>query len=280
MPNPLLQSMSPLRDSVTKLASLALELYHLIIYHVDEKRDLRSMALCCSGFRDEAQRHLFRQVDPKSLTQQTLFLSAINSQALRLGPLVHTFCLDQRWWRLGDALEFLSIALQAMCGLKYFEIRWATPSTFLRGCTFQLRAFVSGYTLDRTEAEFLLSSFLPTQRHIKHLMLLLNNNIDDIFVPMGLCPQLDSLGVNDNRLIRDILPQTKLIHHFQWSNYFTPPSLTIHQLANLKSILLCRYMPAMDTSLIPHLTSLVYLNLKVTVQNPEGLLVHVGFLSE
>lgn len=44
---------------------MALELYHAIFQRVDNTDDLLSSALCCSAFRDEAQRCLFRHVEPK-----------------------------------------------------------------------------------------------------------------------------------------------------------------------------------------------------------------------
>lgn len=150
---------------------LALEIYHLIIKQIDNKSDLRSSALCCSIFRDEAQRCLFSVFDDhyRWHLQRKKFLSAINDDPQRLGPLVHTFSIEE-WVPIhDDDVVSLSKALHAMPNLKHLKLNWQKPSTVLHGCTFQLSTFVCGWDLVGPEAPFILSDFLPTQRGVKHL---------------------------------------------------------------------------------------------------------------
>lgn len=183
----------------------ALEIYHLIIQQVKEKRELCSLALCCASFRDEAQRFLFRRMDRKPLTRQKLFISAINSTPLRLGPFVKNLYIDEDGWNDKDSAVSLSMALRAMPNLQCLALRWAEPSTILRGCKFTLRTFVSKDKLERNEAFFLLLDFLPAQNRLKHLEISCRARIDAADVPPNLCPQLEFLGVDDTHLLNIFL---------------------------------------------------------------------------
>lgn len=261
---------------------LALELYYSIILHIDNKSDLRSLALCCSTFRDEAQRRLFRDVDLPSITQwqkqqQQLFMSRVNRAPLRFGPWVHTLCMDSRWLNRDGMRESVSMALRAMYDLEHLDINWPKLSTILHGCTFKLRVFIARSPLDRTETLFLLCNFLPTQPRIKHLELLMRDEFNNGHVPTNLCPQLESLAIHADSLISILLPDARLIPHFQWLGYNRrPPPLTIRQLNHLNSFLFCKFPRSMDITFTQHLTSLVRLALIVTVDDVEQLVDEVS----
>lgn len=256
---------------------LALELYHLIVRHIDDTTDLQALALCCSAFRDEAQRCLFRHVDLKLASQhrqQQLFISTVNSAPLRFGLLVHTLHINLTQWDDYEYAMSLSTALCAMCSLKHLELHYGRPSPILRGCNFSLHSFSIIYgTLWRDELVFLLCDFLPTQHHIRHLEFLLSRDIYDVNAPAGLCPQLDSLGLNGDSLVDTFLSESRLISHFQWHGFPAAPPLTTHQLGYLKSL---RFLARIDTTFTRHLTSLVYLELVLPIDNVNRFVNNVS----
>lgn len=253
--------------------SLALELYQLIMQHVNDKTDLRSLALCWSGFRDEAQRCLFRHAEPESLDQQNQLIATINTAPLRLGTFVHTF-------HIKDGLGFdsngrpvsgsLSLALRAMQNLKHLTINSGRALSILQGCAFSLHTLVYRHPVEGADLAFLLCTFLPTQNYLKRLKIIHNVQYNISEVPTDLCPKLDSLGIRDARLVRAILGDRKLISHFQWYKILAPPALTSYQLNHLKSLLFCIYdISNMDTSFTLHLTSLIYLELWVNLHDHD-----------
>lgn len=83
-------------------------------------------------------------------------------------------------------------------------------------------------------------------------------------VPKGLCPQLETLCVNDGDLAGIFFQDARLIPRFQWDEYRTPPPLSLHQLNHLKSFFSHILMSAMDTSFTQYLTSLVDLEIQIT----------------
>lgn len=256
---------------------LPLELYHLIIRHVHDKDALRSLALCCSAFRDEAQRCLFRHVDltlDNQQRQQQLFISTVNSAPLCFGPLVHTFHIEQTWWDNPELAKSLSTALRAMCSLKNFELLYGRPSPILRGCGFSLHSLtiIHGVVFP-DELVFLLCDFLPTQPQIRHLKFVLRSQIYGVVAPTGLCPQLDSLCLNGDSLVNAFLPESRVLSHFQWHGFPSPPPLTTRQLNYLKSL---QFMVGMDTKFTQHLTSLVYLELMIAIYDGNTLLDKVS----
>lgn len=247
---------------------LALELYHLVIRHVDSQADLRSLALCCWAFRDEAQRCLFGYVKLNNFLRQMRFLSAINGASLRLGPLVHSFCIDVETLNGYNHLDSLSKALHAMSGLKHLKIlRCRTPSEVLRGRTFRLLTLVCEDFLEDTEVFFLICDFLPTQTGIKHLEIYVWEPIDVSKVPIGLCPGLDCMGTNDNHLVSVLLPDTRTLSQFRWNDSNRPPPLTVHQLNHLKSLTFSISAFETDVSFTSHLTSLVNLEVRISLSN-------------
>jgi hypothetical protein len=252
---------------------LALEIYQLIIAHVDDTTDLRSLALCCSAFRDEAQRCLFRHVDAKSLYQHTPFPAAINAAPLRLGPLIHTLdftpllglnTMDRSW------TVPLSLALRVMHNLKNLAIDRVNPSTVLQDCTFKLRTLYCGSLLHESEVLFVLCNFLPTQPSITCLQIMYNVPFDMAAVPMDLCPDLDSLGVSDVHLVSALLRNTRLITRFEWYSWMFP-KIAIPQLNHLEYLLFSIDQLNVDTSFSLNLTSLVHLVLHVKLNTPNVL---------
>lgn len=252
---------------------LALELYHLFIQRVDENHDLLSLALCCSAFRDEAQRWLFRDATLPTLSQHIQFLSAINGAPLRLGPSVHSYYVGP--WSMENVYAVaVSEALLAMCSLKHLELSWPTPSRILRRCTFKLRTLTCPNRLETPEFRFMVTDFLLTQKFIEHLEI---HSLHPVYIskpPSGLCPQLQSISTTNETLPRLLLQDTRLITHFQWFRYQTPPPLTIPQLNHLKSLAFSIHILGMDTSFITHLISLVdlKLNLHMRLDNADHLL--------
>lgn len=255
---------------------LALELYHLVIQHVRNKTDLCSLAVCCSAFQDEVQRCLFSDVEPKSLFQQKKFLLAINSAPLRLGSLVHSFCVEE--WELGDDVRSVSLstALHAMRNLKHLKLHWWKPSTILQGCTFQLRTFVNIYFLNRPEALFILCNFLPAQRGIKHVGIRREKLPGGLEVPTHLCPHLESVALHGKDLVHMLLPSDRRVTQFEWLAYRMPLPLTPNQLNGLKSLKFNIRTLGTDTSFSPHLTSLVKLELRVHRRDPDLIINNVS----
>lgn len=261
---------------------LALELYHLIIQHVHDQADLRALALCCSAFRDEAQRYLFRDIVPVSYDQRTKLISTINGAPLRFGRLVHKLQIrDGLVSNPDDPLvsKPLSLALHAMYNLKHLELYLWRPSTVLQRCTFSLRILV-WHAMNGPEVSFLLRNFLPTQNHIKSLEIIHWEEFDAMEVPTNLCPDLDSLGVNDSRLVSILLPEARLISHFQWHGIYTPGTLTIRQLNHLESFKFYIAHSDSNTSFTQHMTSLIYLELEINVGSPPNLLPKVSSSTE
>ncbi|KAF5317705.1 hypothetical protein D9619_012667 [Psilocybe cf. subviscida] len=248
---------------------LPLELYHAIIQHVDKWVDLYSLALCCSAFRDEAQRCLFRYVELHSERRHTLFISAVNASPLRLGPLVHAFYLNSASApRFGmedpTAPLSISLALRSMCNLEHFKNEWLLPSTILRECTFKLRTLVWDRYLDKSSRLFLLCHFLPTQPSIRRLDLNFgeSNPSDLVEVPTDLCPMLDFLEVTDNNIINHLLRDDRLITRFQWESIGGGlPTMSTRQLNHLKYLRCVIDVLNMNPSFTLQLNSLVCLEL-------------------
>jgi hypothetical protein len=245
---------------------LALEIYQLIIAHVDATKNLLSLALSCSAFRDEAQRCLFRHVQAKSHHQYKSFPAAINASPLRLGPLVHT--LDFKPHARLNISDFSS-ALRAMHNLKHLAIGGFNPSTVFRDCVFKLQTLHYVHVLRNSEMLFLLCNFLPTQPSMKRLQLIQSTPFDVAAVPTDLCPNLNSLAVSDNRLIAVLLRDTRLITRFQWHEMGIPSKMTIQQLNHLEYLLLPIYASDIDASFALKLTSLVHLDLQFKLNTPE-----------
>lgn len=157
--------------------SLVLELYHAIIQQADNTNDLLSLALCCLGFRDHAQRCLFRHVEPQLDLQHKQLISAINASPLRLGPLIRSFCIirtatdDDTQPDIDAHTAILSPALRAMRNLVHLRNQRGIPTNFLQGCTFKLRTLVRDCHLRKSDLLFLFCDFLPTQHSIKLLQL-------------------------------------------------------------------------------------------------------------
>lgn len=282
MPSDCLASSSPtqLTTGLTMPPLLAPELHFLIIQHVDDNTDLCLLALCCSAFRDEAQRRLFRDVALTTPDQEQQFLSAIKSTPLRLEPLVHSFHVGK--WDSDNARDTasLSTALQAMCELKHLKLDSWDPSIILHADAFQLRTFVCSIYLEGpTQVLFLLCEFLPAQKDIKCLEIYYGGNpINLSNPPTGICPQLEFLSTNSTKITRVLLADTGLISEFRWRKFHTHPPLTVRQLNHLKSLLLCTHLRRMDTSFIAHLTSLVNLTLFEYKTTTEQLLDTVSEL--
>lgn len=249
--------------------SLALELYYSIIKRVEGKPDLCSLALCCSAFRDEAQRCLFNYLQPTSPDQEERVLSAIIAAPLRLGPLVHAFSIH-RW--AGDNTGHIlsrSKALRAMSSLRHLRLFLWIPSTILQGFVTQLWTLDCAYALVQEEVHFLLYEFLPTQKAIKRLAV---DSFDSITakesqseVPMDLCPQLESLRIDNEILASVLLPSTRVISQLQWRGLGTlQPPLTIRQFNHLKSLTLNMHVKLdIDTSFSAQLICLINLKLHI-----------------
>lgn len=226
---------------------------------------------------------MFGDSRPRSLGQQNKFLSAINGEPHRLGSLVHTFHVTQWAPRGEEHVAPLSIqkALHAMRNLKHLCLFWWKPSTILRGCTFRLHTLACSVGLDGAEIFFLLCEFLPA-RDVKRLQIHHRDNknkIDFAKIPMDPCPHLESLSLNNEGLIRALIPETRPIPHFQWMSYNTPPPLTIYHLKHLKSLAFYIDMLGMETSFTAHLISLDDLRLYVTVGGCNNLIHHVSKVS-
>ncbi|KAF5317794.1 hypothetical protein D9619_012658 [Psilocybe cf. subviscida] len=243
---------------------MALELYHAIIQHVDNTDDLLSLALCCSAFGDEAQRCLLRHVEPKSKHQLTRLISAINASPLRLGPLIHTFCLRERTASGEEdpaAPLSISMALRSMCNLEHLINDRPLPSTVLQGCTFKLRTLVWTCFLQKPSLLFLFCNFLPTQPSIKHLHLYQSEPFDLAEVPTNLCPMLDSFKASDYNIISCLLRDDRLITRFQWRMMEGLPKMTNRQVNHLKYLQCMMNKLDMDDSFTLQMTSLVFLEL-------------------
>jgi hypothetical protein len=272
-PRPL--ALSPATQPRPMPQRLALEIYRLIIEQVDDTTDLLSLALCCSTFRAEAQRCLFRHVKAKSFHRYMPFIAAINASSLRLGPLVHALefvaqpGFNMTGWREAWMAP-LTLALREMHNLQHLTIDRVHPSTFLHDCTFKLRTLSFGhlFKLHTMEVLFLLRDFLPTQPSLKRLQLVHSASFDVAKVPTNLCPNLDLLGAGNECFVNAILRDTRLITRFEWYLLETPPPLSIKQLNHLEYLLLKIYHPDMDASFTLNLTSLVHLELHVKLSIP------------
>ncbi|KAF5317799.1 hypothetical protein D9619_012671 [Psilocybe cf. subviscida] len=270
---------------------LAIELYHAIIQHIDNRGDLLSLSLCCLAFRNEAQRCLFRHVEPYSERQLIRLMSTINASPLRLGPLIHTFRLNDVKESAPDegnedpaAPLSISMALRSMCNLEHLRIERSLPSTILQGCTFKLRTLVWHGYLEKPSLSFLFYHFLPTQHSIKRLNILYHRDPDDSEeLPTDLCPTLDSLKSNDRIIISCLLRNDRLITRFQRGTMGNSmPTMTIRQLNHLKYLQCLIYYLDMDTSssFTLQLTSLVLLELHLSYkpQSVDLLIKMLQFL--
>lgn len=253
---------------------LAPELLFLIIEHVDDKTDLYSLALCCSAFRGEAQRRLFRDVASTSLDREKQFLSAIKGAPLRLGPLVHSFHVGECESDGAGHAASLSTALQAMRELKHLGLGSWDPSRILHTSVFQLRTFVcNSYLGGQKQVLFLIRKFLPAQRDIKRLEIYYGRDPVHLSkAPKGLCPQLEFLSINNAEIAHVLLADTRLLSEFQWRQFHGNPPLTICQLNYLKSLTLYIRLGQTNTSFMAHLTSLVDLKLHVPITTTDHLL--------
>jgi hypothetical protein len=252
---------------------LALELYHTIIHDVNDTNDLLSLALCCSAFRGEAQRFLFRHADPKSLGQRTQLISTINASPLRLGPLVHTFYIrhelgsdEVNYLDEDDHVVSLSSALRAMYNLKHLRNEGVQMTlTVLQGCIFKLHTLVWNCSLDKSKMLFLLCDFLPAQHSIKHLQFCHMAKAGIIEVPANLCPNLNSLGAIDEFTIKALLRDNRLITRFQWHGSGAVPRMSIRQLNRLEYLRCGMNELNINPSFTLHLTSLVFLEVPINI---------------
>ncbi|KAF5317717.1 hypothetical protein D9619_012596 [Psilocybe cf. subviscida] len=253
---------------------LALELYHAIVQCVDNTGDLLSLALCCSAFRDEAQRYLFCHISPYPEHRIMRLISTINASPLRLGPLVYTFCLYEGKHIKSDEkdLQLISLALRSMCNLKHFQNRRFLPSTILQGCTFKLHTLGWAAYLDTSSLNFLFCNFLPTQPSIERLLFYKPCDPFDLAeVPKNLCPMLDFLLAGDNDTIGYLLRDDRLITRLQWSVIGGGlPTMSVRQLNHLK-YLQCVINELRVPSFTLQLTSLVFLELYLIKMRPRYL---------
>lgn len=258
---------------------LALELYYLIIHHVNNKTDLCSLALCCSAFRDEAQRCLFQEIREDSPSRQSQIISIVNTSPSRLGPWIHTFHVKIEK-RNKKQEASVSSALRAMNSLKHLQVSAGRPSRVLEGCMFTLHTLVFSSGLDESELLYLLYDFLPTQQSISHLQVPYighpTYSFTEVEVLKSLCPKLDFLGTNERRFANVLLRDTRLITQFEWKDVVLAlPNMTTRQLSHLEFLSFNIYHSGIDTAVTSRLTSLVLLELHITLHDASYLYPNV-----
>ncbi|KAF5327882.1 hypothetical protein D9619_005158 [Psilocybe cf. subviscida] len=263
--------------------SLALELHLQIIQHIDNQADLCALSLCCSDFRDEAQRSLFYEVTPKPLHRQAQFISTMNASPSRFGPWVHTFYTNLKP-RVDVQLSDMSAALRAMRNLKHLKILTDQhTSSILPGCTFSLHtlAFVDG--LQEAEMQYLFYNFLHTQPSISRLQVpydgLSRYPLLATEVSTKLCPKLDFLGTSDRRFVGVLLRDNRLITRFEWGAKLSPlPPISTRQLNHLEYLFFGIAASPINFTFTHHLTSLVVLELHIGLRDGNGPSPDLSFL--
>lgn len=263
---------------------LPTEVYLYIIHHCTRNADLLTLALCCSVFRDEAQRVLFSNPNLSSLKKQKQCVDVINSAPARLGPYVRTFYImpvvQQPEVDLSDSA--IASVLQAMFNLKRLGIYRYLPIRILKGCTFSLLSFITDTTptLQPSDVTFLLREFLPFQKDLQHLAIIGTQYEVDEPLATVICPKLDRLCVGSISLAKALMSRDHgSIRRFQWWNRSTMPRLTIAQLNGLEYFMFYIFRRNADTSFTLHLTSLTLLELEIKMKTVDRVINQVRPLS-
>ncbi|KAF5327009.1 hypothetical protein D9619_004882 [Psilocybe cf. subviscida] len=273
------------------MSTLPLELHYAIIQDVLTVGDLRSLALCCSAFRDEAQGKLFFHPRISTRSQQHKFVNAILGSPARLAPLVHIYS-HQSGRELhhmpGGTYAELATALRAMCNLTELSLQQTKffPHGILDGCTFKLKVFHWGNGgLPVYQVPYILQSFLPTQSTLKHLAirgsLVLSNESPPLQVQIitKLCPMLESLS-GDKDIVDALLRNGRSIKRLQWLNEELP-ALTVFQLGQLEHLELLRYdiRRSTETKFATQLTALLFLEIFIEDVGPDNIANNLQFLA-
>ncbi|KAF5314427.1 hypothetical protein D9619_011995 [Psilocybe cf. subviscida] len=272
--------------------TLAVEIYHSIIHSVNTVADLLDLSLCCSTFRAEAQRLLFRHPITDTHAEQMLFILAICSAPERLGPLVHTYTMEYNPGPGGDMEQeaiFIALALRFMCNLKQIDHRASTvmPIIIYKHCKAPLESF--NYYRDsnaRPDISSLVYEMLPTQPSLTHMIILCSGGvkIDSEMrkAAADLCPNLVSLCVNSRAIGKLFLRRKRHLQSLQWVvGTSTPTCMKVSQYNRLNYLMMSLLTRGLDTSFAPHLSSLTLLELCLRAEWDDDILnSEIQFISD
>ncbi|KAF5314290.1 hypothetical protein D9619_011980 [Psilocybe cf. subviscida] len=253
--------------------ALPIEICCSIIQSVDAVEDLLDLSLCCSAFREEAQRLLFRHPSTPTHRDQMLFILAICTAPERLGPLVHTYTMEYNpgpGADVGQEATFIAFAISAMSNLKQIEHCASTimPLKIYNNCKASLDSF--NYYRDSKaspDISSLVYDVLPNQPSLTHMIIECSGRVKIDSKMMkdaaDLCPSLVSLSVSSRAIGKLLLQRKKYLQSLQWMAGTSTPGtcMTVAQYNHLNYLMMTIVMRRLKTSFSQHLSSLVLLEL-------------------
>lgn len=256
----------------TMAPAFPIELCYSIIQNVNAVADLLVLSLCCSEFRKEAQRLLFRHPVTSTHEELMLFILAICSDSSRFGPLVHTFTMEYNPGpnaNVSQDTAFIAYALSSMYNLMQVE-HYASlllPPKIYTNCKASSESFnYYGDSKTTLDISSLVYDVLPTQASLTHIIMDFTGTVRIspklMKAAANLCPNLISLSVKSSVIGKMLLQRKKHLQSLQWlAGTSTPIGMTVLQYNHLSYLMLLTLARGLDTSFAQHLSSLALLEI-------------------